>query len=61
MYPLTKVKVVKGKSGLFYYLGDGISFHRISESKALEGLRSGKYKLWERKITKGWAKSKRAR
>ena len=57
----TRVKIVKGKKGLLYYLGDGLWFGRISEDKALDGLRSGKYSLWERKISKGWARSNRAR
>jgi len=51
----TRVKVIKGKNRLYYYIGDGLHFHIISEKKALAGLKSGAYSLWERNISKGWA------
>ena len=50
------IKIIKGKKRLFYYIGDGLHFHVISEKDALTGLESGKYSLWERNISKGWAR-----
>lgn len=48
-----RIKIVKGRKGrLYYYLGDGLWFGRISEDKALKGLASKKYHLWGRFVPK---------
>jgi hypothetical protein len=46
----TRIKIVHAKNGkLLYYIGDGFWFGRTSEKKALDGLASGKYQMWEAK------------
>lgn len=43
-----RIKIVKNKNNrLQYYFGDGLWFGRISEDKALEGLKNGTFTLWE--------------
>jgi len=44
----TRVKKVIGKKGkIFYYLGNGFFFGRISKMAAENGLNSGIFILWE--------------
>jgi len=44
-----RIKIVKSRSGkLMYYVGDGLWFNRIAESKALTGLASKEYTLGDR-------------
>ena len=48
-----RVRIVKGRDGrLRYYKGDGLSFFRIGEDKAIHGLKTGAYKLWDRTVPK---------
>ena len=48
-----RIKIVKGRNDrLYYYRGDGLWFGRIGETKALKGLASGEYTLWERAMPK---------
>ena len=47
------IRIVKGRgSGLRYYKGDGLHFRRIGEDKAIKGLASKEYRLWERAMAK---------
>ena len=44
----TRIKKVIGEnSKIFYYLGDGFWFGRISKKAAESGLASGVFTLWE--------------
>lgn len=44
-----RIKIIKGRSGkLLYYIGDGLRFNRITETKAINGLADKKYSLWDR-------------
>ena len=54
MYRKSKwIRIVKGRDGrLRYYKGDGLHFARIGEDKALKGLASKEYRLWERSMAK---------